>query len=152
VGIGVSRAHVQPWVDALRGELLLRAGARAEAGPILENVVRTLRDAPGPDAWIQAIFRLEAIARWARDTGAWDLAELTARQMLEHDPAYGGAHLALALVAERRGDAASAAREFAAAEAAWAEADAGLPELALARRKRYSSLPVCGGDARCSRD
>jgi hypothetical protein len=34
-----------------------------------------------------------------------------AGQMLEHDPAYGGSHLALALVAEHRGDAATAVEE-----------------------------------------
>jgi tetratricopeptide (TPR) repeat protein len=136
VGISVARGQVQPWVDALRGELLLREGAPGEGRRILETVARTLRNAPGPDAWIQAIFRLEAIARWARDTGAWDLAELMAHQMMEHDPAYGGSRLALALVAERKGDAASAAREFAAAETYWTEADRGLPELAAVRVKK----------------
>ena len=49
---------------------------------------------PGPDAWIQALFRLEAIARTARDVGDWELAECMAGQMLEHDAAYGGSHLA----------------------------------------------------------
>ncbi len=136
VGIGVSRAHVQPWVDALRGELLLRDGALAEGRRVLEPDVGTLRAALGPDAWIQAIFRLESIARWARETGAWDLAGLVARQMLDHDPAYAGSHLALALVAEHEGDLLTAARELAAAEARWAEADAALPELALVRLKK----------------
>jgi len=56
--------------------------------------------------------------------------------MLEHDPAYGGSHLALALVAEHKGDGPTAAREFAAAATSWAEADAGLPELAQVRGRR----------------
>ena len=133
VGIGVSRAQAQPWVDGLRGELLLRQGSRAEGRRILENVAGTLRGLAGPDAWIQAIFRLEAMARWARDASDWDLAGLLARQMLEHDPAYAGSHLAQALVAEHGNDAESAGRAFTKAADYWSEADEGLPELALAR-------------------
>ena len=136
VGISVARGQVQPWVDGLRGELLLRERALPEAQRVLTEVARKLREAPGPDAWIQAIFRLEAIARWAREAGAWDLAELMARQMLEHDAAYGGSHLAWALVAEQQADAASAARALAAAESYWSRADPDLPELALVRAKR----------------
>ena len=135
-GIAVPRGQVQPWIDMLRGELLLREGAVAKARPILEGVAATLRATPGPDAWIQALFRLESMARLARDAGDWDLAELMARQMLEHDPAYGGSHLALALVADHRRDAASAAREFATAESYWKDADADLPELRLVRAKK----------------
>ena len=55
--------------------------------------------------------------------------------MMEHDPAYGGSRLALALVVERKGDAVAAAREFSAAERCWADADSGLPELGLVRIK-----------------
>jgi len=135
-GIAVPRTQVQPWIDMLRGELLLRQGAAATARPILEGVAATLRATPGPDAWIQALFRLEAIARLARDAGDWDLAEFMARQMLEHDAAYGGSHLALALVADHREDALSAAREFATAESYWKDADPDLPELKLVRAKK----------------
>jgi tetratricopeptide (TPR) repeat protein len=132
-GIGVSRGQVQPWVDQLRGERLLRRGS-PEARRTLEEVARTLRAIPGPDAWIQALFRLEGIARAAREAGDWDLAEGMARQMLEHDPAYAGSHLALAIVAERRGDAATASEERRAAERLWRDADPDLSELAALRR------------------
>lgn len=135
-GIAVPRTQVQPWIDMLRGELLLRQGDSVTARPILEGVAATLRAAPGPDAWIQALFRLEAMARLARDAGDWDLAEFMARQMLEHDAAYGGSHLALALVADHREDALSAAREFATAESYWKDADSDLPELKLVRAKK----------------
>jgi hypothetical protein len=138
VGIGVARAHVQPWVDTLRAELLLRDGERAEGARILDRVAGELRAALGPDAWIQALFRLEALSRLARDVGEWELAAVLARQMLEHDPAYGGSHLAAALVAEHRGDRAAAARSFAAAERCWAEADDDLPELEMARERKAS--------------
>jgi tetratricopeptide (TPR) repeat protein len=136
VGIGVSRGQVEPWVAALRGELLLRDRDFPQAGHVLEGVARALRAAPGPDAWIQAIFRLEAIARAAREAGAWDLAESIARQMLEHDAAYGGSHLALALVAEQRKDVAAASRALADAERCWSRADPDLPELALIRARK----------------
>jgi hypothetical protein len=139
VGIGVSRAQVQPWIEALRGELLLRDRAFLEARPVLLAVAKALREAPGADAWIQALFRLEAMARGAREAGDWDLAELLARQMLEHDPAYGGSHLALALVAEQRNDVATASAAMAAAERCWARADPDLPELALVRARRASA-------------
>ena len=68
-GIAVSRGQVEPWVDTLRGELLLREGAVAEGRRSLEEVARTLRALPGPDAWIQALFRLESMARVAREAG-----------------------------------------------------------------------------------
>jgi tetratricopeptide (TPR) repeat protein len=131
-GIAVNRAQVQPWVDTLRGEILLRDG-NAEGGRILEQVARTLRAMPGPDAWIQALFRLEAMARLAREVGDWTLADFMAGQMLEHDAAYGGSHLARALVAEKRGDRTAAAAARAEAARYWRDADPELPELATVR-------------------
>jgi tetratricopeptide (TPR) repeat protein len=124
-----------PYVEALRGEALLRTGKRAEGTAALEEVERKIRALPGPDAWSQALFRLESIARVARKAGEWELAEFTARQMLEHDPAYAGSHYALALAAEHKGDAATSREEFAAAEKLWSKADPDLPELARLRQK-----------------
>jgi hypothetical protein len=113
----------------LRGEVLLRSGRLPEGRTVLENVEVALRALPGPDAWIQALFRLELIARAARDAGDWTLAGITGRQLMEHDPSYAGSHLALALVALHGGRAAEAARSFAAAETYWRDADPDLPEL-----------------------
>jgi hypothetical protein len=132
-GLNVLRPHVAPYVEMLEGELALRGGRAAEGRAQLQRVQQALRAVPGPDAWIQALFRLESIARAARDAGDWELAEFTARQMLEHDAAYAGGHLALALVAERRGDGETAARERAEALRLWRDADADLPELRLVR-------------------
>ena len=135
-GLSVSRSAVQPYVDALRGEILLRSGRTAEGRRLLEEVQGTLRAALGPDAWIQALFRLESIARVAQSVGDWELAEHTAGQMLEHDPSYGGSHLALAAVAAHKGDRALAERELLAAESCWRDADPDLPELALVRARK----------------
>jgi Tfp pilus assembly protein PilF len=60
--------------------------------------------------------------------GDWELAESTAREMLDHDAAYAGSHLALALAAQHRGDREEAARAFAAAARYWRDADRDLPE------------------------
>ena len=94
-----------------------------------------MRAVPGPDAWILALFRLESMARVAREVGEWEFAEYTARQMLEHDSSYAGSHFALALVAEHKGDSGTKRMEFATAEKLWARADADLPELRQIRAK-----------------
>jgi hypothetical protein len=98
-----------------------------------------LRALPGPDAWTQALFRLEAFARVARDVGDWDLAEHTARQMIEHDAAYGGSHLALALVARERGELELAQQEAAIAQKYWQDADRDLKELTQLRDMRVAA-------------
>jgi tetratricopeptide (TPR) repeat protein len=116
-------------LQAFQGEFFLRTGQKDKARPILEEVARKARAAPGPDAWTQALFTLETIARAARDVGDWDLAGWTARQMLEHDPKYAGAHYALALVAQHGGDLQAARAEAAAARRLWSAADPDLPEL-----------------------
>jgi tetratricopeptide (TPR) repeat protein len=127
------RSMVAPWVDALRGELLLRAGQREEGRAVLKEVVRALRASVGPDAWSQGLFRLESMARGAMEAGDWELAEFVAQQMLEHDAAYGGSHAALALVLRHKGDEAGSARAVEAARRYWRDADPDLPEL-----KRFS--------------
>ena len=89
--------------------------------------------------WSQALFRLEALSQVAREVGDWELAEFTANQMIEHDRAYAGSHLALALASEHRGDRAALAPALAAAARYWGDADPDLPELALIRSKKVAS-------------
>jgi tetratricopeptide (TPR) repeat protein len=115
-------------LKALQGEFFLRTGQTAKGRPMLEEVARHVRAAPGPDAWTQALFTLEAIARAAREVGDWDFAAWAARQMLEHDPNYAGTHYALALVAEHKGDAAAARAARALVAKHWKDADPGLVE------------------------
>jgi len=138
-GISLPRGAAQPLVDELRAGILLRTGKQAEARAIFIEVERRTRAIPGPDAWSQALFRLEEIARAAREAGDWELADLTARQMIEHDPSYAGSHLAAGLAAEHTGDAAGARRELAEAERLWRAADPDLPELAQIRSKIAAS-------------
>ncbi len=128
-----ARGALQPYLDLVKGSLLLRSDPAA--GRLqLEDVGRRLRALPGPDAWMQALFVLESIARTAREASDWELAERMARQMLEHDPAYAGGHYALGLVAEQRGDAAASQEAFGTAARLWTAADGDLPELQRVRR------------------
>lgn len=122
-------------LEALQGEFRLRTAQREQGRQGMENAARKWRALPGPDAWSQSLFRLEALARSARQVGDWPLAARMAQLMLEHDPNYAGTHYALALVAQHDGNAATAAREFDLAVKAWANADKDLPELAVARKK-----------------
>jgi tetratricopeptide (TPR) repeat protein len=128
-GLDPNPAAVAPWVDALRGELLLRAGQREEGRAVFQEVARGLRAAPGPDAWSQGLFRLELLLRSAMEAGDWELAEHIAAQMLEHDAAYGGSHLARALVLRKKGDEAGAATALGEAKRFWRDADPDLAEL-----------------------
>ena len=116
-------------LQTLQGEFFLRTGQKDKGRSMLEEVAKKVRAAAGPDAWTQALFTLEAIARAARETGDWELAGTMARHMIAHDPNYAGSHYALALVAEQRGDAATALSERALVEKFWKNADRDLPEL-----------------------
>jgi len=120
-------------LQAFQGEFLVRTGQREKGRAMLEEVARKIRAAPGPDAWSQAMFALEGMARAAREAGDWDLAGWAARQMVEHDPNYGGAHFAQALVFEHEQNAKNRA-EFELAAKLWKDADPGLPEMDVIKR------------------
>jgi tetratricopeptide (TPR) repeat protein len=128
-GINPPRSAVEPWVDALHGEMLLRDGKSEEARTVLKGVIQALRSTPGPDAWSQGLFRLESMARSAMDVGDWEFAEYVAAQMIDHDAAYGGSHYATARVLQHKGDAAGALREIDTAKRYWKDADRDFPEL-----------------------
>jgi tetratricopeptide (TPR) repeat protein len=117
-------------LEALQGEFMLRTAQRDKGRQVMERAAQKWRGLPGPDAWTQSLFRLEALARAARSVGDWPLAARLAQVMLEHDPNYAGTHFALGLVSHHNsGTSAATLREFALAEKAWAGADADLPEL-----------------------
>ncbi len=120
----------------LQGEFLLRTADRAKARQALQQAAKRWRETIGPDGWVQALFRLEAMFRSARDVGDWDLAELLARQMMEHDSQYAGSHLAAGLVSEHAADPGAARAAFAQAAKLWARADPDLAELALIASKK----------------
>jgi tetratricopeptide (TPR) repeat protein len=122
-------------LEALQGEFLLRTAQRDKGRQVIERAAQKWRALPGPDAWTQSLFRLEALARSARSVGDWSLAARMAQLMLEHDANYAGTHYALALVAQNNGNTATARREFDLAVKAWAAADKELPELQIATKR-----------------
>ena len=95
----------------------------------MESAAKKWRSLPGPDAWSQSLFRLEALARAARNVGDWAFAARVAQIMLQHDSNYAGTHLALALVADHDGNKDTARREADLALKAWGSADKDLAEL-----------------------
>jgi tetratricopeptide (TPR) repeat protein len=110
----------------LRAEILLREKKWEEANPLMQKIENDLVAVPGPDAWSEALFQLEYIARVAREAGDWELAESTAQRMIQHDPSYAGGYFALSLAAEHKGDSLAAKQEFAKGEKLWSKADAPL--------------------------
>jgi len=116
-------APFAPYVEGLRGEIMLKNGQLPEATQLLQQIEPVMRRLPGPDEWTETLFSLEWVFQLAHKSGAWDLAEFTASQMAGHDKYYGGTHYALGLVAEHRGDAAGARREFSEAEKDWSHGD-----------------------------
>jgi tetratricopeptide (TPR) repeat protein len=120
----------------LQGEYLLRTAARAKGRQMLEDAAARWRATAGPDGWVQALFRLEAMFAAARDVGDWELAGSLAKQMMDHDARYAGSHLAAGLVAEHASDPPTARAAFARAATLWAGADPDLTELALIRSKK----------------
>jgi tetratricopeptide (TPR) repeat protein len=123
------KSMVRPYIDALRAEILLRSGKKDEAREIFIDVQKRVRSIPGPDAWMQAIYRLELIARLARENDDWQLAENAANQMLDHDKYYGGSQLAMALVVSHKGQHAAAKEMLLKAKSAWSKADPDFREL-----------------------
>ncbi|MFY9532044.1 MAG: thioredoxin domain-containing protein [Candidatus Acidiferrales bacterium] len=130
-----SAESLLPYAGALRAEILLREKKSAEGSALMRQIEQSIRATPSPDARSQALLQLESIARIARETDEWELAESTAQEMIQQDPTYAGGYYSLALVAEHRGDAAMAREQLATTEKLWSEADPDLPELESVRQK-----------------
>lgn len=124
----ISTSVLKSLVDGvlLRAEILLREKNWTQGNRLMEEVEKEIGAVPGPDAWSETLFQFEYIARIAREVDDWELAEHTARKMVEHDPSYAGGYLALGLVAEHQGDTLSAKQDFTTAEKLWNKADAEL--------------------------
>lgn len=130
--------RLRPYSETLRAEILLSQKKSAEGVAVMKGIEEQLRASPGPDARSQALILLESIARRARETQEWALAELTAQAMIQQDPSYAGGYYALGLVAEHQDNSGMAGQQFAVAERLWGEADKELPELQVLRQKLAS--------------
>ena len=127
---GRKASFVSADLSVLQGEFFLRTGQLEKGRLLLKQAMTKMRADRGPDNWTQALFQLEAVAKTAREINDWDLAEYATTQLKEHDANYPGTHLALACLAEQKGDKATAVAEFKLAEKLWSDADKDLPELA----------------------
>jgi tetratricopeptide (TPR) repeat protein len=127
-------AAIAPFFWEVQLALVLERGKIADAPPLMESLLRYTRAATSADSWSQGLFRLELLARLARDTGHWEVARELARFMIEYDPYYGGSHYAMALVAQHDGNGGLALTEFGAAAKYWAGADMDFPELIQVKR------------------
>ena len=131
--------RLRPNSEILRAEILLAQKKSVEGVALMKHIEEGLRAQVGPDSRSQALFQLDYIARRARETGEWALAEFTARQMIEQDRSYAGGYYALGLAQAHAGDAVTGSQQFAAAESLWSEADKDLPELRGLRKEHSAS-------------
>lgn len=115
-----------PTVGLLHAEILLQEKRWAEANGLIREIEQKISAVQGPDGWSEALFDLESIAKAARKAGDWELAESTARRMVEHDPTYAGGYYALGRVAQHKGDAATAQQQFVRGDKLWSKADPGV--------------------------
>jgi tetratricopeptide (TPR) repeat protein len=131
-----TESFLSPYLDLLKGELFLRTGQPSKGRGMLEAVQSRVGGGERvSEASSQTLFILEMIGRLAIETGDWELAEFTARELNQHNPTFAGTHFLLALVAEHKGDAPTAISEFKLAEQGWKEADPDLPEMARIKGK-----------------
>jgi tetratricopeptide (TPR) repeat protein len=126
---------VEPYLEALRGALLLKSGDKSSGEQLFRRVVLRISAANGPDAWTQGLFQLEFMFVVARGDDDWELAGQLAQAMYQRAPDYAGSHYALAIIAKDGQHFETAKQEFAAAEKLWSKADPDLPELAVVRRE-----------------
>jgi tetratricopeptide (TPR) repeat protein len=132
---GAAAAVLASDLRLVQGEFFLKSGDRERGRAMIRQAVADLRARPGPDAWSQTLFDLEAAARTVREADDWTLAGELADQMRQHDSGYAGTHFALALVADRQGDRVAAVRGYKRAIVLWRDADGDLPELSKSRRR-----------------
>jgi len=124
--------------NILRGEIALRKGNAVEANAQLGEVLNGFVRVRGSGDRVIYLFTMLYIAQRARSADDWDLAETAAKQMLVFDPSYAGGHYVAAVVAEHKGDFATARMEFTAAESHWGQADPELPEIIDVHKKLAS--------------
>jgi hypothetical protein len=131
-GSGPEKLLVQ--VQMIQGEMLLRT-RDPKGRQLLRDVARRSEAQTGPDAWTDALFNVERVARIASELKESALASELAAVMKRLDPLYPGTHYAAALAADLDGDVEAARRGYGAAVAGWRGADTGLPELIHARER-----------------
>ncbi len=89
----------------------------------MKGIQSTLLKQTGPDPWIDALYFLQLLTQLSMNTGNLELAELSAKNMLLHDPEYGGGYLMLAKIKKQQGDMPAALTHFEKATHRFKDAD-----------------------------
>lgn len=139
--LGRAGGTLVPDFELAQGEYLMRTGELAKGGAMVKAGVSKLKADRSPDAWIATVFQLEAAVHTARALGQPMLAAEIATLLREHAPSYAGTHYALGLLAEDRGDVATARTSLARAVEGWKDADATLRERSDARARLGARQP-----------
>ncbi len=121
--------------NILRGEIALRKGSATEANAQLKEVLNGFMAASRSGDAVNYLFNMLYIAHQARSADDWDLADTAAKQMLVFDPSYAGGHYVAAVVAQHKGDSATARKELTAAEKLWGQSDPELSEIIDVHKK-----------------
>ena len=89
----------------------------------IEAFQKQMLSQTGPDPWIESLYFLQLLSNITYSTGNMDLAELSAKALLEHDPEFGGGHYAMARVQKNRNDEAAAQESMVKAMSAYKDGD-----------------------------
>ncbi len=120
---GPDAAVLAPDLRLVQGVFLLHSGERERGRGMVRDAVASWRARPGPDAWSETLFAIEAALHLVRTAEDPALAAELTESLRQHDALYAGTSLALAQAADARGDRAAARAAYDAAIAGWRDAD-----------------------------
>ncbi len=132
------RKFLSSQMAILQGEIALHDRKATEANAQLGAVVQLFMLARGSGDSVGQLFTMLYLAQQARAHADWDLVESIGKHMLVFDPSYAGGHYVAAVVAEHKGDSATARTELMAAERLWGQADPELSEVIDVHKKLAS--------------
>ncbi len=89
----------------------------------IEDFQNQMLSQTGPDPWIESLYFLQLLSNITYSTGNMDLAESSAKALLEHDPKFGGGHFAMARVQNIQNNEAAAKESLSKAMDAYKDGD-----------------------------
>jgi tetratricopeptide (TPR) repeat protein len=95
----------------------------------IAQIQKSMLQQTGPDPWIDALFFLQLLGNITYASGNMELAEASARTLLQHDRQYAGGHWLLAKVLLKRGKTAEAETALQKAREGYKDGDESLKRL-----------------------
>lgn len=89
----------------------------------IETFQKQMLSQTGPDPWIESLYFLQLLSNITYSTGNMELAESSAKALLEHDPEFGGGLYAMARVQKRKNNETAASESMAKAKLAYKDGD-----------------------------